>query len=75
MIKKSVTVLDVYPSISRFSDKYCTQCQNHCEIPSLEMFACVLKKLNSKEKNTRMNELKKLRSSVDDKCRNSCKRG
>lgn len=50
MIKKSVTLIDVYPAISRFTDKYCIQCKNDCEVPSLEMFACVLKKLNNKER-------------------------
>lgn len=50
MPEKTLTMLSLYPSISDFVEKYCKHCDKNCEIPSLEMFACVFKKLNRIEK-------------------------
>jgi len=46
MKQKSVTILDLYPSVGHFIEDYCKHCDNNCEVPSMEMFACVLKKID-----------------------------
>ena len=46
---KAKTILNVYPHIATFVERYCKDCKEDCEFPSLEMFACVLKKLNRLE--------------------------
>jgi len=40
---------DSYPSLSDFINTDCEQCGKGCEAPSIEMFCCVMKKLNFKE--------------------------
>lgn len=47
---KSVTILDIYPSVAAFVEKYCKNCNKNCEVPSMEMFGCVLKKFNKVKK-------------------------
>jgi len=46
MKSTSITILDIYPSVALFIEQNCKNCNKKCEVPSIEMFACVLKKLN-----------------------------
>jgi len=46
---KQKTVLDLYPSLTNFIEKYCKDCKKDCDAPSIEMFCCILKKLNVKK--------------------------
>ena len=59
MKQKTVTMLDVYPSIARFIETYCKHCSKDCEAPSIEMFVCVLKKID-KMKGEKENERKRM---------------
>ena len=42
--------LNQYPNLQDFVNNYCVNCQRKCEIPSLSMFSCILKKINFEEK-------------------------
>jgi len=39
----------LYPNITYFREKYCDDCDKRCEIPSMEVFSCMLKKLSNKK--------------------------
>jgi hypothetical protein len=51
-------MLDVYPSVAFFIKNHCDSCNKTCQVPSLEMFCCVLNKLNKKEKGSEKYERK-----------------
>jgi hypothetical protein len=38
-----------YPNIAEFHAKYCAACSQSCDIPSIEMFSCMIKKLTKKQ--------------------------
>jgi hypothetical protein len=40
----------LYPHLKNFTEKYCSSCPRHCEVPSIEMFGCILKKISEKDK-------------------------
>ena len=38
-----------YPNIADFRKKYCEDCSNRCDVPSIEIFSCILEKLSNKD--------------------------
>ena len=42
-------LLERYPNLWDFQLTYCTDCENECEIPSMEILSCMLKKLSNKK--------------------------
>jgi hypothetical protein len=42
--------LKEYPNLNQFVSNYCKTCETRCEIPSIQMFGCVLKKISEKDK-------------------------
>jgi len=39
-----------YPNLVYFQEKYCADCDKSCEIPSMEAFGCMVKKLSNKKR-------------------------
>jgi hypothetical protein len=42
-------LVDRYPNLWDFEQRYCTDCEKECEIPSMEILSCILKKLSNKK--------------------------
>ncbi len=38
-----------YPNLVYFKEKNCDDCDKRCEIPSMEVFACMFEKLSNKK--------------------------
>jgi len=43
----------LYPNLTNFTEKFCCSCPQNCEVPSIEMFGCVLKKIREKDNSNR----------------------
>jgi hypothetical protein len=39
-----------YPNLVYYQEKYCADCEKNCEIPSMDAFGCMIKKLSNKKK-------------------------
>lgn len=43
---------EIYPNLTNFIENNCISCFKHCDVPSIELFACILKKIAEKNKNS-----------------------